>query len=148
MFLKKSEALFFFDGDCGLCQALKRLAQRLDPAGRITYHTLTSAQADQYLGHLGDEERYRASHLVDLERQVFSGADGAIELCRRLPLVAPFIFCYCLLPGHRRLAATLYCWIAENRHRLWPNATCSFEPKDVGVTTKDTAAHSAGAADD
>ena len=129
MFLKKSKALFFFDGDCSLCQALKRLAQRLDLAGRITFCTLESAEAERHLGQLSDEQRYSASHLVDEDETIHSGADGAIELGRRLPFTALFTWLYCCLPGHRWVAKKIYAWVSTNRHRLWPNATCSFDPK-------------------
>lgn len=56
-----------------------------------------------------------SSHLVSPEDRVYSGGAGILELASLLPLTAPFVFLFRLLPQHRSIAERLYRMVASNR---------------------------------
>lgn len=76
------------------------------------------------LDHLPMEERYESSHLLRPDGVVESAGASALALLSLLPLTAPLAWLLRLLPGHRRLVERLYRWVANNRYRFSPNATC------------------------
>lgn len=106
---------FYWDADCRLCNRLKRIFSALDWGHRVTFVPLLSEAADIDLGHLSWEERMASSHLVTPEGRVHSRGEGALELCRLLPLLAPLVFVFRLLPYNRQIADRAYGWIARHR---------------------------------
>lgn len=56
-----------------------------------------------------------SSHLVTPDGKVLSAGQGGLELFALLPLTAPLVFLFRLLPGHGVLVEKLYRVIASNR---------------------------------
>ncbi len=123
---------FYYDQDCGFCVFSMKIARGLDFFARVEFLPIQSRNADPDLGHLSDEERFANSHFVDGHRRVPAG-EGVLELFSQLPLVAPWVFLLRLIPGHRKVVERLYAWVAENRFRLMPGATCEFRPSQSEV---------------
>lgn len=106
---------FYWDDHCRLCNSLKKLGEALDWSKRVLFLPLLSEPADIDLGHLSLEERMASSHLVAPDDRVFSGGAGILELASLLPLTAPLVFLFRLLPRHKALAERLYRLVSSNR---------------------------------
>lgn len=99
---------FYWDDQCRLCNSFKTIAEHLDWSKRVVFLPLTSAPADIDLGHLSMEERFASSHLVDPDGRVISQARGILALAQLLPLTAPLVFFFRLLPASEAIAERLY----------------------------------------
>ncbi len=106
---------FYWDDQCRLCNTLKAVAQKLDWGKRCDFLPLTSEPAELDLAHLNLDERFSSSHLVTPEGRVYSRGKGILALARLLPLTAPLVFFFHLLPASERLAEKLYDLVAQNR---------------------------------
>ncbi|MFA5503884.1 MAG: DCC1-like thiol-disulfide oxidoreductase family protein [Vulcanimicrobiota bacterium] len=106
---------FYWDDHCKLCNALKRLGVALDWSKRVTFLSLLDEAADIDLGHLTFEERMASSHLVDPDSRVYSRGQGILKLASLLPLTAPLVFLFRLLPQSDSLAEKLYGLVSRNR---------------------------------
>lgn len=108
-------ARFYWDSQCRFCNALKRVAQALDWSHQVTFLPLNSAPADIDLGHLTEEDRVTSSHFVTADGKVYSAGRGILALAQILPLTAPLVFVFRLLPYSDALAEYLYKWVAGHR---------------------------------
>lgn len=106
---------FYWDDHCKLCNALKRVGVALDWSGKVTFLSLLDDAADIDLGHLSFEDRMASSHLVTPEGRAYSRGEGILRLASLLPLMAPFVFLFRLLPKSDLLAERLYALVASNR---------------------------------
>ncbi len=106
---------------------------RLDTRKRVRFVALASSEADRVLGDLDPETRYSSSHLLKPDGTLESGGASALSLAKLLPLTAPVAWLFCCLPFHSYLAEKLYRWVADNRHRFDPEASCGLErPSELG----------------
>jgi len=106
---------FYWDDHCKLCNALKRLGVALDWSNKVTFLSLLDEAADVDLGHLTMDERMASSHLVDPNSRVYSRGQGILKLASLLPLTAPLVFLFRLLPKSEQIAEKLYALVAQNR---------------------------------
>lgn len=106
---------FYWDEYCRLCNVCKRIGSVLDWSNKVTFIPLLSDAAEVDLGHLSMEVRMASSHLVTPDHQVRSAGEGVLALGALLPILAPFVFVFRLLPGHRALAEKLYVLVSSNR---------------------------------
>ena len=106
---------FYWDEQCKLCGSLKKVGEALDWSKRITFVSLFDECAEIDLGHLSFEERMQSSHLVDPQTRVFSRGEGILRLASLLPLTAPLVFLFRLLPGHAAIAEKLYTLVSSHR---------------------------------
>lgn len=86
-----------------------------------------SPKADRYLGELDLDAQWASSHFVGPDGQVLSAGRSAMALFSQLPLFAPFVWLFRLLPGHLALVERLYRYVADNRYRFSPDSTCGME---------------------
>ena len=100
---------------------------RLDFKKRVRFVALASSEADRVLGDLDPEARYSSSHLLKPDGTLESGGASALSLAKLLPLTAPFAYLFSCLPFHRALIEKLYRWVADNRHRFDPEASCGMQ---------------------
>lgn len=105
----------YWDAECRFCRSLMRLGRALDWWDRITFLPLQSEAAALDLAHLTFEEQMASSHLVTPEGQVISRGEGVLAIAALLPLTAPLVFLFRLLPQHLRLANAAYDWVASRR---------------------------------
>ena len=87
----------------------------LDWSKRVAFLPLLSDPADVDLGHITFEERMASSHLVDSNSRVYSRGQGILKLASLLPLTAPLVFLFRLLPKSEQIAEKLYALVAQNR---------------------------------
>ena len=106
---------FYWDSECRLCNALKRVGVALDWRRLVSFVPLDSDAANIDLGHLAWDERMASSHLVTPEGRVLSRGEGALALAALLPLTAPLVFLFRLFPYHRQIADRAYGWVASHR---------------------------------
>ncbi len=106
---------FYWDSDCRMCNSLKRLGTALDWRGQVSFLPLNSDPAEIDLGHLSYDEKMASSHLITPQGQVLSRGEGILGLASLLPLTAPLVFLFRLLPGHHQLADVAYGWVASHR---------------------------------
>ena len=79
-----SEAVLFYDADCGFCRwAIDKLLA-WDRAGRLRPAALQGPEADRLLPGLSEETRMASWHLV-VDGDVYSGGAAAAPLLRLLP---------------------------------------------------------------
>jgi predicted DCC family thiol-disulfide oxidoreductase YuxK len=105
----------YWDSDCRFCNLMKRVVLTLDWTRKLTFVPLQSDAAEIDLGHLTYDERMASSHLVTPEGRVHSRGEGVLEIGRLLPLIAPLVFLFRLLPHHRLMADRAYGWVASHR---------------------------------
>lgn len=99
----------------------------------MRFVALGSPEANETLAHLSWEEQFESSHIVGPDGVVESAGASALTLFSLLPLTAPFVWLFRLLPGHRSLAERGYKWVADNRYKFTPNATCGMKkPSELG----------------
>lgn len=106
---------FYWDSQCRFCNSAKRLGELLDWRRRVTFLPLDGQAAELELAHLSEEEKWSSSHLVTPNGQVLSRGDGIMGLAEQLPLTAPLVFLFRLLPYHGRLADRAYGWVSSHR---------------------------------
>lgn len=106
---------FYWDSNCRFCNVMKRAAVALDWGNKVTFLPLDSPAAEIDLGHLSLQERMESSHLVTADGEVHSRGEGALGLAQLLPLLAPLVFVFRLLPYSRPLADRAYRWVASHR---------------------------------
>lgn len=87
----------------------------LDWSNRVDFLPLLSDPADVDLGHMALDERMASSHLVDSGGRIYSAGEGILKLGSLLPLTAPFVFLFRLLPKHHVIAEKLYQMVASHR---------------------------------
>lgn len=86
-----------------------------------------SPKANRLLAELDAEEQWATSHYIGPDGKVLSGGASALALFAQIPLTAPLVWLYRLIPGHRVLIEKLYRYIADNRYKFDPNSTCGLE---------------------
>lgn len=86
-----------------------------------------SPKADRLLAQLDTEQQWATSHYIGPDGRLLSGGRSALALFSQIPLTAPFVWLFRLLPGHLSLVERLYVYIAENRYKFDPNSTCGME---------------------
>ena len=106
---------FYWDSDCRLCNALKRVGVALDWRHTVTFVPLQSDAAEIDLAHLSYDERMASSHLVTPTGQVHSRGEGVLGLAQLLPLTAPLVFAFRLLPYSSAIADRAYGWVSSHR---------------------------------
>ena len=106
---------FYWDDHCKLCNSLKKVGVALDWSKKVAFLPLLSDPADVDLGHITFEERMASSHLVDPQGRVYSRGEGILKLASLLPLTAPFVFLFRLLPKHQVIADKLYGLVSSHR---------------------------------
>lgn len=108
----------FYDGQCPVCQAMRRRYERADGQGRLLWLDLNA--------HLAELDRVGVSREVALARLHVIGADGRIqrgaaavfEIWRRLPQRRyRWLGAVLRLPGILALAEPLYDFFARHRPR-------------------------------
>lgn len=111
-------AVLIYDGDCGVCTRLSRLAATLVRARPedfaisayqdldVSAHGLTIEQCDAALQWVGDDGRVSSAQDA-VARVLLAGRIGFRPLGVLL-----------LAPGINALAGFGYRWVARNRHRL------------------------------
>lgn len=106
---------FYWDSQCRFCNSAKRLGEFLDWRRRVTFLPLDGEAAELELAHLSEDEKWSSSHLITPNGQVLSRGDGIMGLAEQLPLTAPLVFLFRLLPYHRRVADRAYGWVSSHR---------------------------------
>jgi predicted DCC family thiol-disulfide oxidoreductase YuxK len=120
--------LVLYDEDCGFCRwSLDRLL-RWDRGGRLRAAPIQSAEGEELLADLSEQDRLASWHLVTPDRRRYSGGAATGPMARLLPAGAPIAF---LAESFPRSADRLYRWVARNRdtlgRRLGEQA-CSVDP--------------------
>jgi predicted DCC family thiol-disulfide oxidoreductase YuxK len=105
----------YWDADCRFCNTMRRIGAALDWSNKITFVPLQSEVAAIDLGHLTHEQRMASSHLVTPDGKVYSRGEGVLQLGSLLPLIAPLVFLFRLLPYHSQIADRAYGWVASHR---------------------------------
>lgn len=106
-------ATLIYDGACGLCRDAVALVRRWDRSAVLDYVAFQDSARVARFG-ITLPALVAAMHLVLPDGRVFTGADAAPEILRRLPgkrwLAKPF-----QVPGVRPVARRVYRWIATRR---------------------------------
>jgi predicted DCC family thiol-disulfide oxidoreductase YuxK len=109
--------LLIFDGDCGICTSLSRVARRavLPPArGDV------AAFQHVDLGPLGltEQECIESLRFIDARGRTFAAQDAVARLLLSSAWYWRPVGALILVPGVHWLAGVAYRWVARNRHRL------------------------------
>jgi predicted DCC family thiol-disulfide oxidoreductase YuxK len=104
-----------YDADCGFCRwSLAKILKR-DRSKRLRPIPLQSAEANDLLPGMSDEDRRASWHLVAPDGRIWSAGAAAAPMARLLPKGAPVAF---LAETFPRLTERVYRWVANNRDRL------------------------------
>lgn len=123
--------LVLFDGDCGLCQALRRWVEARDAAGRLRLIPYQHADLDAVAPGLIPAMANRAVYALRPDGQCWHGARACFEALRRLPGVWGVIGMVGALPPVSLLAGPIYRLVADHRaaiSRRLGLAACRIEP--------------------
>ena len=141
------EMTVIFDGDCGICNDIRRWWSRLDFDGAYRWATFQSGAGDRWgIARGALEERL---HFV-VDGRVYTG----FRACKMMLLYNPALYLaiaavIALPPGEWRLwrrvwvalllafffpafgfvGEAVYGWVARNRHRVSNSGACAIEPK-------------------
>ena len=113
--MKSSGAVFYYDGDCGLCMRLVRHLEGLDARGTITWTAYQSL--DDPPSGISWEDMEREAYLISDAGEVSEGFYAIRELVARLPahsVLGKFMH----LPGVDLPGRLVYRFVARNRKRL------------------------------
>ena len=113
--MSSSEAVFYYDGHCGMCLRLVRWLKRTDSRGRVTW--LPYQSLDEPPTGITWEDMGRAAYLVSDSGEVSEGFYAIRELLTKLPALAA-IGALMWLPGVSLIGAPVYRLVARNRHRI------------------------------
>jgi predicted DCC family thiol-disulfide oxidoreductase YuxK len=108
-------ATVVFDGDCGICQALRRKVQTLDTRGKLRFVPYQAGDLATTVPGLTREAASRSLIVVRDDGRHFRGARAAFETLRRLPGTWGAIGMIAALPPLSLLAEPFYRLIARNR---------------------------------
>ncbi len=113
-----------YDGECGLCTRSVEALSRWDRERVLEFVPYQAAGVTSRFPWISDEEFSRAIQVVGSEGETWAGSRGLEEILRALRpsgvLALPF-----RVPGARRLAQTVYGWVARNRRHLGCSRHCS-----------------------
>lgn len=103
-----------FDGDCAFCSSSARVLERIGPSAGI----VAWQQVD--LDELGIAEvaATEAVQWVDAEGAVLSGHEAIAAILATAGPGWRLVGRMIVLPGISAIAAVVYRWVADNRHRL------------------------------
>ena len=110
---------FYYDSDCGMCNATVNLLRRFDRRNRIAwipYEALDSPPRGLSWDHLR-----QAAYLVRPTGEAYEGFYAIRKLLTLLPPLAP-LGVLLWVPGVHMIGAPSYRWIARNRYRI---SSCS-----------------------
>jgi predicted DCC family thiol-disulfide oxidoreductase YuxK len=136
--VRPAPPVLVFDGDCGICTKMSRVARRFVMPRRGT----VVASSDLDLAHYGltMEECLEALQFVDDRGRVHAAQDAVARLLLAgAPWWKPF-GAFLLLPGVNALAGVGYRWVARNRYRLPGSTAACAMPAPGATTSSDTAA--------
>jgi predicted DCC family thiol-disulfide oxidoreductase YuxK len=104
-----------FDGDCGICQALRRRVQALDTGGNLRFVPYQTGDLQAAAPGLTRELASRSLIFVRDDGRRFQGARAAFETLRQLPGLWGVIGSIAAFPPLSLLAGPFYRLIARNR---------------------------------
>ena len=120
-----------YDGDCGICTRLSRVARRfvMPAAGTVA----ASQELDLAAYGLTEEQCLEALQFVDAAGRTHAAQDAVARLLLAgAPWWKPF-GALLLAPGVNALAGVAYRWVARNRYRLpGASAACALPPPSGG----------------
>ncbi len=105
-------AVFYYDGECGICLRLVRRLMKFDARGSITWTAFQSLECPP-LG-ISWEDLDRAAYLISDAGDVSEGFYAIRGLLTRLPALAA-VGMFMHLPGVALVGRPLYRFIARNR---------------------------------
>jgi predicted DCC family thiol-disulfide oxidoreductase YuxK len=124
--------LLIFDGDCGFCTTSARFASRWVDR-RHRYDVEPWQQVDLVRFGLTEADCVAAAQFVRPDRSVRAAHLAIGEALRHgAPAWRPLGFAMGL-PGVRRLAGTVYTWVADHRYAL-PGGTPACAPRSMAET--------------
>lgn len=109
-----SEAVVFYDADCGFCRWAVDKVLAWDRAGKLRPAALQGPEADRLLRGLSDEEKMASWHLV-VDGNRYSGGAAAAPLLRLLPGGRPLASVVARFP---RVSDRAYRYVARHRDRF------------------------------
>jgi predicted DCC family thiol-disulfide oxidoreductase YuxK len=121
--------IFIFDANCVLCSRWVDLVLRYDRVGRYRLLSAQSMLGRALYVHYGlDPENYQTNILI-IDGVALIKAEGSIRLA--MGLVFPWSLVGILRVLPRRLADTLYDWVARNRFRIFGRRESCYLPHAV-----------------
>ena len=122
-----------YDQQCEICQAMVSWIQLLDPSGEIACVPIDPDRLTEHHPDLDLEECLRRLHVI-ANGEVSDGWEAVVAIARRLPRARPLVWIDRFGPT-RRLARSVYDWLAANRYELSKcrGGACSI---DKPATTK------------
>jgi predicted DCC family thiol-disulfide oxidoreductase YuxK len=109
-----SEAVVFYDADCGFCRWAVDKVLAWDRAGKLRPAALQGPEADRLLRGLSDEEKMASWHLV-VDGNRYSGGAAAAPLLRLLPGGRPLASVVARFP---QVSDRAYRYVARHRDRF------------------------------
>jgi predicted DCC family thiol-disulfide oxidoreductase YuxK len=112
------QATVIYDGDCGICTALKLEAERRDKENRLRFVAFQSHDLAQVAPGITREMASKAVYLLRADGRRFQGARALFEAMRRLPGPWGWVGAVGALPPLSLVAEPFYRLVAHNRAAL------------------------------
>lgn len=110
-----TEFTVIYDGDCEICNALRRWAEAHDKAGTLRFVPNQTADLAQIAPGLTREQAQQSVYAVNAAGQRFRGARAIFETVRRLPGCWGILGTIGALPPVSWLAEPMYRIVAHHR---------------------------------
>ena len=107
-----------YDGDCNVCQALKRGIERRDRRDRLEFVPFQEADLEALAPGLDREMASHSVYLVRPDGRRFRGARAVFEALKRLPGAWGLAGRIWAFPPLSLLAEPFYRLVARNRDRI------------------------------
>lgn len=110
--------LVIYDGDCGICNALRQWAEQRDPADRLQFVPYQTADLDSLAPGLDRARASRAVYAVRADGKRLRGARAIFETLQYIPGTWRVVGRVGVLPPLSWLAEPVYRIIAHHRMRV------------------------------
>jgi predicted DCC family thiol-disulfide oxidoreductase YuxK len=116
--MMSQQATVIYDGNCGICTALKLEAERRDRENRLHFVPFQANDMNQVASDISREAASKAVYLLRADGRRFQGARAFFEAMRRLPAPWGWVGALGAFPLLSLLAEPFYRLVARNRAAL------------------------------
>jgi len=114
----ESKNIVIFDGECGICQKLKKYAEKKDIHHRLTFIPYQSDNLSTSTLGLTREMASNTLFLIKSDKETYTGAKAIFTIVKMLPGISKLLGYVLSLPFFHLPSEWIYKKVAKNRNRI------------------------------
>ncbi|MDR6372558.1 putative DCC family thiol-disulfide oxidoreductase YuxK/uncharacterized membrane protein YphA (DoxX/SURF4 family) [Chryseobacterium bernardetii] len=125
---KKPQMVFYYDGECPLCNRTKIIIQHFDITGRIDFKTVQYyAEQEELLKDIPTDDLLNDIHSIK-NGKIYKGLDTYIQVFNAITYLKPLSW-FLRVPGIYHLGKSVYQFVAKNRNtERCTEENCGYTP--------------------